>query len=375
MMIKSLITLFFPIFFSLSAFGQHTTSFFYASSESGQHPHGIALFSLNNSTGEVSKIKEFKEVINSSYVAISNDGKYLFTIERPPKSKNGLVSSFYILDEGKSLEFINSKEIPGSGACYISLSDSGNTLMVANYSQGNVVTFSVDEDGFIGDPVSNIYHQGSSVNKDRQESPHPHMILHAPKSNLVLVPDLGIDKIMLYHLSIDSKLSPALQPYAKVPEGSGPRHFAFHPSMKYGYILNELNATVTAFNLDPNEEELKLINTVSILPPDFKEFNKSADILVSCNGKFLYATNRGHNSVAILKIDESSGEVEYIKTVNCGGDWPRAFRMDPTGKFLLVANKNSGNIVVFQINENTGDLTFVSKNEGFPGPQCIRFLN
>ncbi len=370
---------FIPLIISITmgnsfAYTQELTHFF-ASSQSKEHPAGLALFSMDLTNGQITFVKEFDQVASSSYLGISRNGNYLFTIDHFPGKSQGEITSFYIIDGGKELEFISSKEIPGRGPCYVSQSDNGDYLMVANYSQGNAVTFSVSEEGFIGDVVSNVYHHGSSINKERQESPHPHMIIQVPNSSLVLVPDLGTDKIMIYNLSDDGNLSPALQPYLEVPAGSGPRHIAFHPSYQYGFVLNELSNSVTSFKADFEKEEFEKINTVSILPPDFSDFNKSADILVSPNGKFVYATNRGHNSIAILKINEESGAVSLVKTVSCGGDWPRAFRMDPTGKFLLVANKNSGNIVVFAMDDQTGELTPVSENNQFPGPQCIRFLD
>jgi 6-phosphogluconolactonase len=354
---------------------QQNMSYFFVSSASADHPSGIAFFSMDNKTGKVAKINEFNQVSGSSYLVISNDNEKLYTIGQKKGDINGTLSSFFLIDGGKELDPINETEIPGSGPCYISLNETNSVLMVADYPQGNIVTFKVDSDGFIGNTVSNIYHHGSGINKERQEGPHPHMIIQLPGTNMVLVPDLGIDKIMLYQMDNDGKLTPGLQPYAEVAPGSGPRHFSMHPGGKFGYLINELNSTVTAFEIDKENEGLSRLNTVSILPEEFKDFNKSADILVSPDGNYVYATNRGHNSIAILKVDQKTGKIEFIKTVSCGGDYPRAFRLDPSGQFLLVANKNSGDIVTFKIDSETGDLEMVHKNNSFPGPQCIRFLH
>ena len=223
---------------------QQNLSYFFVSSASADHPSGIAFFSFDNKTGKVNKISEFSQVSGSSYLVISNDNEKLFTIGQKRGDKNGTVSSFFIIDGGKELDLINETEIPGSGPCYISLNEANSVLMVADYPQGNIVTFTVDSDGFIGNPVSNVYHHGSSINKERQEGPHPHMIFQIPGTNMVLVPDLGIDKIMIYQIDSNGKLTPGLQPYAEAAPGSGPRHFPMHPNDKFGFLLNEINSSV-----------------------------------------------------------------------------------------------------------------------------------
>jgi len=348
---------------------------FYVSSADPQHGAGISLCEFNNQTGEVHLVKEFNNTRSSSYLAVSPDHRFLFTIERRKDEPEGTVTSFQLLDQGNEFEFVNERKVKGLGPCYVSLNESGDILMIANYSQGNTVAFHVNSDGFIGEEASNIYHMGQGVNKERQEGPHPHMIIQLPGSNLVFVPDLGIDKVMIYYLEETGNLSPANTPYVEMEPGSGPRHIAFHPNGRFGFVVNELKSTVTSLSIDKEKGEVKVINTQSILPEDFHEFNKSADILATPDGKYLYATNRGHNSVALLAIDQQNGEIKFVKTFDCGGDWPRAFRLSPDGKYLLVANKNSGNIVIFEIDYQTGELNKKSGIGQFKTPQCIRFLH
>lgn len=351
-----------------------STHYFYASSPDYSHVAGVALFRFDAENGKIELIKEFEEVPTSSYLAVSSNGENLYTITQHRGEAHGEVSSFLILEGGKSLEFLNKRSTMGAGPCYISISNSGKYLMIANYSQGNVGTYALETDGIIGGNISNSFHSGSSVNKSRQEGPHPHMILQAPEGNIVVVPDLGTDRIMIYELTEKGKLKPGLQPYATVKPGVGPRHFAFHPNLKYGYVLNELNASVTGFTFDRETGYMDEINTVAILPEDFSTENKAADIHITPDGQYLYASNRGHNSLAVLKIDGETGKAEFLFHEDCGGVWPRAFAIDPTGKFVLVANKRSGNIVSFKIDYSTGRLIKSGEIETFPNPQCIKFI-
>lgn len=348
--------------------------YFYVSSPDPDHAAGIALFGLDAESGAMELIKEFEGIATSSYLALSSNGENLYTITHRRGEAHGEVSSFLILDGGKSLEFLNTRTTMGAGPCYVSLDNSGKYLMIANYSQGNVGTYALEMDGIIGGNISNSFHSGSSVNKSRQEAPHPHMILPAPEGNIVVVPDLGIDRIMIYELTEKGKLKPGLQPYATVKPGAGPRHFAFHPSLKYGYVLNELDASVTGFTFDRETGYMDHINTVAILPDDFDSENKAADIHITPNGEYLYASNRGHNSLAVLKINPETGQLQFLFHEDCGGSWPRAFAIDPTGKFVLAANKRSGNIVSFKIDYSTGHLVKSGEIETFPSPQCIKFI-
>ncbi len=348
---------------------------FLVSSDDPDHDAGIAIFEFNYQTKSLRFIKEFDAVEKSSYLAISHDNQYVYSVAQKKGEFTGTISSFYLLDNGQSLDLVNERDVLGAGPCYVSIDESGRFVMVANYVEGNVTAFELFGEGLIGKPVANIYHMGMSINKERQEGPHPHMIVQQPGTNRVFVPDLGTDKVMIYQLEESGNLFPGNDPYLKVAPGLGPRHVAFHPSGRFGFVLNELMSSVTSFSIDSLNGSVSEINTQSILPEDFTEFNKSADIHITHDGKFLYASNRGHNSLALLTVDQETGKISFEKTFDSGGDWPRAFRIDPTGKFLFVANKNSGNIVVFEIDNLNGNLIFVSENDKFPGPQCIKFIH
>ena len=209
---------------------------------------------------------------------------------------------------------------------------------------------------------------------DRQEAPHPHMILPSPYDQTIIVPDLGSDRIYTYQIDRKGKLTPMANQYGSSPPGGGPRHFAFHPSQKFGYVLNELNASVTAFQYDSEKGLTSVIATENGLPTDFKDFNKSADIHLTPDGKFLYTSNRGHNSISVFKPDSETGAPHFQGTFPVEGNWPRAFAVDPTGNFLLVANKETHNLVIFRVNQETGFGTKIGEMKDLGQPQCVKFL-
>jgi 6-phosphogluconolactonase len=219
-----------------------------------------------------------------------------------------------------------------------------------------------------------IQHKGSSVNKKRQESAHPHMILSSPDNKFVLVPDLGADKIYIYPFNEQTGwLDTTHVAFAKATPGAGPRHFEFHPNGKNLYVLNELLSTVTAYNWDKSKGKLTEIETKNLLPEDFKGYNKSADIHLTPDGRFLYTSNRGHNSITAFKV-MNNGKLIFISRFPSGGDFPRNFFITPQGNYLLVANKHSGNIIIFKINKQNGMLSEEQRITGIFSPQCIKFI-
>lgn len=237
-----------------------------------------------------------------------------------------------------------------------------------------MASYRIAENGYVGELISHIQHDGSSVNKERQESAHAHMILAAPQNGLVYVTDLGMDKIFTYLLSEEGKLNEMPQCITDVSPGYGPRHLTFHPSSKYLFVLAELTGHVLSYRYDPLDGLTDKINEVSILPDGFDEFNKSADIHISRDGLFLYASNRGDNSIAICQINQKTGALTLVDILDCGGDWPRAFEVDPSGRFLLVANKRSDQISVMTIDNMTGLYKKAFDLPVVKGPQCVKFL-
>lgn len=329
---------------------------------------GIGIYQWSPETGDLVPVDELAEVTSSSYLALNQEQEILY-------STNGDgIQAFKINTQTGSLSLLNQVEHSGRGACYVSVSNDGRFLLVAYYGSGSAASYKLNQDRSIGAKVSVVQHQGSSVNQERQEGPHAHMILPAPVGNLVFVPDLGIDKVMAYQISSEGVLSPAPVPSVSLDAGYGPRHMAFHSNNRFAYVLAELTGNVVGFTFDPEKGLQAKINDLSTLPPDFTEFSKSADIHITRDGKYLYASNRGHNSLAIYAIDPRTGELSLIDILPCGGDWPRAFGIDPSGKFILVANKRSDAISVLEIDPDTG-LFEMSENVKTVGqPQCIRFL-
>jgi 6-phosphogluconolactonase len=237
---------------------------------------------------------------------------------------------------------------------------------------GNCITLQLKKGGFM-EFSDVITHEGSSKDTDRQEAPHPHSIVPDPLSKFVYVADLGIDKIMIYEINYkEGKLYPAKTSYQKVRSGSGPRHLIFYNNSGYAYVVNELNSTITAFVVDHELGRLSEIQTISTIPNNFSGTNWAADIHI--RNDFLYASNRGHNSIAIFKIDRKTGKLQPVKCESVQGKTPRNFAIDPTGKFVLVANEDTNNITCFKINNTTGDLEYTGFDLQVPMPQCIKFI-
>ncbi len=371
---KHVVIIFLLAMLSLPSLSQVASQYFYVSSYDRGHPNGIALYRLDYLSSKISKVHEFDSETNSDYLAISPNNKFLLSVAMDDDTDEGLITSFSINQETGELQYLDEEASGGKDPCYISISDN-YFAVVAHYSSGNITVASLDPEGRIFEIVENIEHNGAGPDKDRQGEPHPHMSIYYPKGNYIFVPDLGLDRIMVYKLRDNGHLKVTDNPFGSVAGGAGPRHFALHPNYQFGYVVNELNSTVTAFSFSKKTNELKEIQTISSLTKPFEESNYLADVAVSPDGKFLYASNRGHDSISIFSIDQKTGQLTLIKTESCLGQWPRAFTIDPTGKFLIIANEHSDNLVLFHIDEETGLLKFAYETENFPAPKCIKFLN
>jgi 6-phosphogluconolactonase len=250
----------------------------------------------------------------------------------------------------------------------------GSTLLVANYGAGSVAAIPVAADGHLGDPPVLIQHKGSGVDPRRQRGPHAHGVFLSADNKFLFVPDLGLDEVIQYKLDpAKSSISPNDPPFAKVPPGSGPRHFAFHPKGKYAYTVNEMKSSVTAFSYDPARGALSEIQTISTLPKDFTGVDNSAEIEVDSKGRFLYASNRGHDSIAVFAIAKN-GRLAQVEIVPTQGKNPRSFKIDPTGTYLFAANQDTGTIVQFRVDPKTGRLTATGKKVDVFKPVCIQFM-
>jgi 6-phosphogluconolactonase len=246
--------------------------------------------------------------------------------------------------------------------------------VVANYGSGSVAAYPLNADGSVGPASAFVQHAGSSTGP-RQRGPHAHAVVLSPDNRFVFVPDLGLDQILSYRLdAAKSTLAPNDPPFTKVTQGSGPRHFVFHPNGQFAYTLSEMGSLVTVFAYDRAGGTLKDLQTISTLPKDFSGTNNSAELEVHPNGKFLYASNRGHDSIAVFAIDPRAKTLTLVEHVPTQGKMPRNFAIDPTGAYLLAANQNTNNIVIFRIDQKTGRLTPTGDDLKTPSPVCLIFL-
>ncbi len=309
-----------------------------------------------------------------SFLAVSPDKKYLFAvaeITKGPEMDSGSIVSYKILDEGR-LEKINKQTTKGHNPCHVDVSPDGKTVVVSNYSSGNLSLFHVDSEGKLSELFQQIQHEGSGPNEARQKHAYAHSALFDESGELLVSADLGNDKIEFYKRNASGTFLPTEQEYVAMDPGAGPRHFAFSPDWQFIYVINELQSTVSV--LQRNGEEFKLVETKSSLPADFNGKNFSADIHVSQDGRFVYCSNRGHHSIAVFERNPSNGKIKLIQNEFVQGDWPRNFALSPNGKFLLVANQKSNNITIFKVDKKTGKLSFTNKEVKNPSPVCLKFL-
>ncbi len=340
---------------------------------------GIYFCRLNSRTGEILLKEKIIGIDNPSFLAISKENHFLYTVNEVAETNGnpgGAVSSFAIDPENGNLRYLNRQLTIGGSPCYISIDNTGRFILLANYSGGNVTILPVLKDGKLGKHIESVQHTGQRINPDRQSAPHPHSIVVSADNHFVFVPDLGLDKILIYRFDQDKgTLRPNDTPHVSLKPGAGPRHFTFHPDGKFAYVINELNSTVTAFLYDSTEGRLNEIQTVSTLPEDYTGINYCADIHIHPAGKYLYGSNRRHNSIAIFTINQETGILARAGYEQTQGDFPRNFAVEPLGKFLLVANQRSNNIISFRIDAETGDLNPTGYTIEIPEPVCIKFMN
>jgi 6-phosphogluconolactonase len=271
------------------------------------------------------------------------------------------------------LRKLNERHSPGV-PCHVSVHPSGRFVLAANYGGGNIVIYPVLAGGLLGEPTDVAQHAGKGADPKRQGEPHAHCIMPDAAGRFAFAPDLGIDKVMIYR--VDAKNGKLVQNgFAATKAGAGPRHFDFHPSGKFAYVINELDSTLTAFAYDKAKGALTESQTVSTLPPDFSGTNSCADVHVHPSGRFVYGSNRGHDSVVAFAIDQSTGKLNLIAHESTRGKWPRNFAVDPAGAFLLVANQHTDNVVAFRIDQQTGKLTATGQTTEIPSPVCLKFIS
>lgn len=351
---------------------------FYVGTYTGKESRGIYLGRLHLDSGRIENLGLAAEVKNPSFLAIHPDGRHLYAVSELSKfegKKSGGVTAFRIEPGSGKLTRINAQVTAGRAPCHINVDATGRNLLTANYGGGNCSVVRIQPDGSLGEVSSFQQHEGSSVNPRRQKGPHAHSINLDAANRHAFVADLGVDRVFVYDFdAVSGKLVPNDPPSASVKPGAGPRHFCFHPSGRFAYLINELHSTVTTFAYDATEGSLRELETITTLPLDYRGGNSTAEVLAHPSGRFLYGSNRGHDSIAVFAIDAATGTLTPVEHEPTGGKTPRNFVLDPTGRYLLAENQNSDSVVVFRIDSETGALEPAGHRAEFPTPVCIRFL-
>ena len=319
-------------------------------------------------------IQATKGIENPSYLTVDPKNQYAYAVaELVPggADSSGYIFSYQLGPKGE-LVYLNKQPSFGFAPCYVSISNDGKFVLAANYVGGKVAVYPILEDGSLGE-ASDIKTFNGSGPHPEQESSHPHCILSLPNSSWVYSADKGADRVMSFRLTSEGTLEPSEQQYLEIPAGSGPRHLAFHPSLPFAYLVNELNGTINVLAVDRASGSLNLMSTITTLPEDYDGFNACADIHISPDGKHLYASNRGHNSLAIYSIHPETGQLNSVGWEPTKGDFPRNFLIADDGQSILVANQNSDNIIRFKRNPENGLLTF-EQELSCPTPVCIKAI-
>jgi len=337
---------------------------------------GIYVYRMDQASGALEFSSKIKGVANPSFLTFDPERRFLYAVNELKTFEGkpaGTVSAFSVDSETGSLGFLNKKPTQGTDPCYVSVDKTGRYVLVANFMSGSVCVLPIQQDGSLGDATDFIQHHGSSVDPKRQEGPHAHSIITDDASRYAFVPDLGLDKVMIYRFDPSrGKLEPNDEPWVQVKAGAGPRHFDFHPDGRYAYLINELDSTLVAFAYDKENGTLREIQTVPTLPKDFTGESTCADVHVSPSGTFVYGSNRGHDSIVVYKIDQRTGKLTYVGHESTQGKTPRNFAIDPTGRFLLAANQDTDTIVTFRIDKQTGELSPTGNVTKVPTPVCIK---
>tara|TARA_B100000941_G_scaffold32410_1_gene19336 strand:- start:211 stop:1302 length:1092 start_codon:yes stop_codon:yes gene_type:complete len=335
--------------------------------------NGIYFAKFNSDNGSLNLLGSFKSKENPSFIHINNNGTNLYSISENYDNEGGVASSYKIEEDG-SLKVLNHQLTGSTGPCYLTTDKEGEILLVANYGIGASTLFPLSKkNGELKPYTSLIIHKGKSIIPDRQDMPHAHSIELDNSEKFVLVPDLGIDKILVYKLDKKNlKLKINKNPFGTVGRGYGPRHISIHKNNSWVYVLNEINSSITLFYFNSTDGNMKSMQNISTLPDDYKKDSYCADIHISNNGKFVYASNRGHDSIALFSIDQNNGTLKIIDIFKTLGKNPRNFCVSPNDKYLLIANQDTHNINVFKINENDGKINFTNQTVDVPFPVCLK---
>src|SRR2546426_874551 len=339
---------------------------------------GIYAYRFDAATGRLTSVGLVANTTNPSFLAVHPSRRFLYAVNEIANydsGKSGGVSAFAIDRETGKLTFLNEVSSHGADPCHVSLDKAGKFVLVANYSGGSIAVFPVLEDGRLGEASAFVQHSGSSVNPKRQEGPHAHSIDTSPDNRFVLAADLGLDRLLVYRFDpFRGSLEPNDPAFAKINPGAGPRHFAFHPGGRFVYAVNEMGSSISAFSYDAARGSLRELQTISTLPKDFASQSDAAEIEVHPGGKFLYGSNRGHDSIAVFAIEAGKGTLTPVEYVPTQGKTPRNFAIDPTGSYVVLGHPDSHNPFVFPVDAKTGRFPANGKGPPVPLPLFGEFV-
>ncbi len=340
---------------------------------------GIYVYRLDGSSGALTLVGTGPYVESPSFLASDREHRTLYAANETGEfggKPGGAVSAFSIAPENGALTFLNQQSSHGTSPCYVSVDKTGQFVLVANYGSGSVSVFPIQNNGQLGEATEFIQHVASDIEPEQRKAPHAHSIIPDPANRYAFAPDLGLDRIMSYQLDLaQGKLKPNEQPWIQVKAGAGPRHFVFHPSCKYAYVINELDNTVIAFTYDEAHGRLRENQTISTLPEAFTGISYCADVHISPSGEFLYGSNRGHDSIVIFAVAGDTGKLTVVGHEPTQGKNPRNFAIDPTGTFLLAANQDTDTIVTFRMDRQTGELVSTGHVTEVPTPVCVKIMH
>lgn len=339
---------------------------------------GIEIFRMNRATGSLTHVDSVRPVENPAFLTVDATNRFLYAVNSSPSidgRPGGAVSSFAIDRATGGLTFLNREQTTGAGPCHLSVDRTGCFVVATSFHAGNVSVFPVKPDGSLAPASDCVQHVGSSVHPERQTGPHAHSVNFDLAERFALVCDLGLDRIFVYQLDRATGKLVLNDPSGATAEpGAGPRHLAFHPSGRYAFVINEINSTMTSYYFNQTTGSLRTIESHPTLPADFTGANSCADVHVTSNGRFLYGSNRGHDSLAIYAVDGATGRLTPIGFQSTEGKNPRNFAIDPTGSFVIAANQDSHSLVTFRLNASTGALTPTGDVATSPSPTCVRFV-
>jgi len=352
---------------------QSTQALFFASGYASAEQPGIQAFNFDETSGEMKQVGSLIGINTPSFIIVHPNGRWLYTVSETGQGSHGVLGSvwsFQFMREPFSIQRINQQTTRGDWPCHLRLDRTGQWLITTNYGTGNAAIYPIQSDGSLGEMTDFVQHHGTGPNAARQEGPHTHSSIFTPDNRFVIIADLGIDQLVIYRFdSTAGKLLPHATVNTK--PGAGPRHLAFHPNKEWLYVANELNSTVTLYDYDATNGTLSERQSISSIPADSPE-NIIADIHISSNGKRLYVSNRGHNSIAVFDINDD-GSLALVSIPASGGNWPRNFALSPNEKFVIVANQYSNEVSVMPLTSDKEAIGAPVTHVTVAGASCIQF--